>query len=102
MCARYTLTAPASRIADAFGVVLPFELSPRYNVAPTQNVPVVRLGQTGEREAVQLRWGLIPSWATDAKIGVKLLNARAETPRPGIASRQGGRGRPTLERAGSP
>jgi putative SOS response-associated peptidase YedK len=79
MCARYTLTAPASRIADAFGVVLPFEIRARYNVAPTQDVPVVRLNQSGEREAVQLRWGLIPSWATDEKIGVKLLNARADT-----------------------
>jgi putative SOS response-associated peptidase YedK len=79
MCARYTQTAPASRVAEAFGVVLPFDVTARYNVAPTQTVPAGRLNQSGEREAVQLRWGLIPSWATDMKIGVKLLNARADT-----------------------
>ncbi len=51
--------------------------SPRYNIAPSQKVPVV-LGQTG-REIRLLQWGLIPSWAKDAKIGNRLINARAET-----------------------
>jgi putative SOS response-associated peptidase YedK len=79
MCARYTLTAPANRIAEAFGIHLPFDVPPRYNVAPTQDVLVVRLNQSGEREAARLRWGLIPSWAPDAKIGTRLLNARADS-----------------------
>ena len=51
-------------------------LRPRYNVAPTQQVPIVR--RAGERELAQVRWGLIPFWAKDEKIGYKLINARAE------------------------
>ncbi len=56
------------------------ELRVRYNVAPTQQVAVVRTQPgTGEREAVRLRWGLIPSWSKDVKIGQKMINARGET-----------------------
>jgi putative SOS response-associated peptidase YedK len=51
---------------------------PRYNVAPTQLVPAVRQ-EDGKRRLVTLRWGLIPSWAKDAKIGYRLINARADT-----------------------
>jgi putative SOS response-associated peptidase YedK len=54
------------------------ELKPRYNISPTQLVPVVRAGQIG-RELTMLRWGLIPSWAKDPKIGYSLINARSET-----------------------
>jgi putative SOS response-associated peptidase YedK len=79
MCARYTLIAPANRIAAAFGALLPFDVSPRFNVAPTQDVLTVRLDQAGRREVARLRWGLVPSWAQDLKIGNRLLNARAET-----------------------
>ena len=56
------------------------ELLPRYNIAPTQPVPVVRLDQaSGERGLALLQWGLIPSWADDPAIGNRLINARAET-----------------------
>jgi putative SOS response-associated peptidase YedK len=79
MCARYTLISPANRIAEAFAVLLPFDVPPRYNVAPTQDVLAVRIDQAGRREAAKLRWGLIPSWAQDMKIGHRLLNARADT-----------------------
>jgi putative SOS response-associated peptidase YedK len=79
MCARYTLIAPANRIAEAFGVALPFDVPPRFNVAPTQDVLNIRLDGAGQREAARLRWGLIPSWAQDLKIGNRLLNARADT-----------------------
>ncbi len=51
---------------------------PRYNIAPTQLVAVVRLDD-GQRSLKPLRWGLIPSWAKDAKIGHSLVNARSET-----------------------
>jgi hypothetical protein len=51
---------------------------PRYNVAPTQLAPVVRI-RDGQRELVELRWGLIPFWAKDRKIAYKTINARAET-----------------------
>jgi putative SOS response-associated peptidase YedK len=53
--------------------------TPRYNIAPTQQVPAVRLGEDGKRQLVGLRWGLIPSWAKDAKIAYGTINARADT-----------------------
>jgi putative SOS response-associated peptidase YedK len=82
MCGRFTLRAPASLVAEQFALfdAPPFE--PRYNIAPTQPVVVVR--QAGveasiPRELVWLRWGLVPSWAQDPAIGNRLINARAET-----------------------
>ncbi len=55
-----------------------FEHQERYNIAPTQKAPVV-LNRQGQRELVGMRWGLIPSWASDAKTNSPLINARAET-----------------------
>lgn len=55
------------------------ELSPRYNVAPTQPAPAVRLDGGGAREGVMLRWGLVPAWADDASVGSRMINARAES-----------------------
>jgi putative SOS response-associated peptidase YedK len=56
------------------------ELDERYNVAPTQFAPVVRVsGTAGRREGAMLRWGLVPSWAKDPAIAARLINARAET-----------------------
>jgi putative SOS response-associated peptidase YedK len=54
-------------------------LRPRYNIAPTQDVLAVRLNPAGEREAVDLRWGLLPFWAKDEKVSYSTINARAET-----------------------
>ena len=79
MCGRYTLTTPSELIADVFGVDPAIELSPRYNIAPTQSVPVVRAQRTQDRQLDLLRWGLIPSWARDPAIGNRMINARAET-----------------------
>ena len=56
----------------------PRNLRPRYNVAPSQEVAAVRAGEHGRRLSM-LRWGLIPGWAKDVRIGYKLINARAET-----------------------
>jgi putative SOS response-associated peptidase YedK len=78
MCGRYTLVANSEALAECFGVDPPFPISPRYNVAPTQNVPALLASWEG-KEWAMLRWGLIPSWASDRSIGVRLLNARAET-----------------------
>ncbi len=83
MCGRFTIRTPASQLAAAFDVdELPPEgdAPPRFNVAPTQPVPVVR--DVGEHRRLDLaRWGLIPSWAKDTKIAARLINARAETAR---------------------
>lgn len=81
MCGRFTLTSPDDVIEDLFDVALPHKLAPRYNIAPTQPVLVIRSGGRREpvREAAHLRWGLIPSWAKDPAIGNKMINARAET-----------------------
>lgn len=82
MCGRFTLRAPASVIAAQFSLFeVPF-WKPRFNIAPTQPVPVVRMNsQQAEprREFVLLHWGLVPSWAADPAIGNRLINARAET-----------------------
>jgi putative SOS response-associated peptidase YedK len=80
MCGRYTLRVSPAELAEIFGVLNSIEWSPRYNIAPTQTVAAVRLNeQATGRELVLLRWGLIPSWAKDTKIGNSLINARADT-----------------------
>jgi putative SOS response-associated peptidase YedK len=79
MCGRYELHTHPAAIALAFGLPFPPEIRPRYNIAPTQDVPVVRLSRSGERELAQVRWGLVPRWAKDPSIGTRMINARAET-----------------------
>jgi putative SOS response-associated peptidase YedK len=80
MCGRYSITTnpEALRRLFAFLNATP-NIRPRYNAAPTDDLPVVRLDRQGNRELVMLRWGLIPSWANDPKIGYSTINARAET-----------------------
>jgi putative SOS response-associated peptidase YedK len=78
MCGRFTLASDPAAIQAAFpGIEVPEDILSRYNVAPTQSVAVVR--NTGKRQLECVRWGLIPSWAKDPKIGSKMINARAET-----------------------
>ena len=80
MCGRFLLHAPVDTLQRAFGFAERPNLRPRYNVAPTQTVPVVRhKDDGGGRELALVRWGLIPAWAKDASIGNKCINARAET-----------------------
>jgi putative SOS response-associated peptidase YedK len=65
-------------LAERFHVALPEEVVPRFNVAPTD--PVLAVTRRGEqRELLIARWGLVPHWATDAKGGARMINARAET-----------------------
>lgn len=78
MCGRYTLSQPAEAIAAAFQLDSVPTMEPRYNIAPTQSVPVV-LYPEKQRQLQLFRWGLIPSWAKDASIGSRLINARSET-----------------------
>ena len=80
MCGRYTLKAISEILADQFDFTELPEAKPRYNIAPSQLVACVRsIPRSQSREVVMLRWGLIPSWAKDLAIGMKLINARAET-----------------------
>jgi putative SOS response-associated peptidase YedK len=80
MCGRYSITtAPeAMRRLFQFTNTVP-DLPVRYNAAPTDKLPIVRLDREGNRELAVLRWGLIPFWAKDEKVGFKSINARAET-----------------------
>jgi len=79
MCGRYSLTTPADHLIEVFGVPpVTFDYHPRYNIAPSQDVPVVASDRRGTRLAL-LRWGLVPAWADDPSIGLRMINARAET-----------------------
>ena len=79
MCGRFTLTINPDELQKQFGLSQPppTELSPRFNIAPSQTVAVV--ANEANRVLDLFHWGLIPSWAKDPKIGNKLINARAET-----------------------
>jgi putative SOS response-associated peptidase YedK len=78
MCGRYSLIAGIRELAHQFGFDgTGFDNSPRYNVAPTQ--PVLTVTSREGRQAEYMRWGLIPSWAKDASIGSRMINARSET-----------------------
>ncbi len=79
MCGRYTLTTPLDDLLEVFAVPPPtFEYRPRYNIAPSQEAPVVLRGREGRRLEL-LRWGLVPAWAEDPSVGNRLINARVET-----------------------
>jgi putative SOS response-associated peptidase YedK len=81
MCGRYVLKTALEELARLFGFIERPNLAPRYNIAPTQEVPVIRQRRApaGERSLAALRWGFVPPWADDPKSGPPLINARAET-----------------------
>ena len=80
MCGRYSLKTPADTLAKHFQLTKPPSVSPRFNIAPSQPIAIVRIHvPQKDRECVQVRWGLIPSWAKDPSIGNKMIIARAET-----------------------
>jgi putative SOS response-associated peptidase YedK len=81
MCGRFTLTTPAEALAEAFGLDEPPEAPPRYNIAPTQPIAVVRRIPAGApRTLSMLKWGLVPTWSNKEPRGRTLLiNARAES-----------------------
>lgn len=78
MCGRFTLRTPAQQLAIMFDRLQLPEIRPRYNIAPTQNVLCVR-NRDGQDEFANLRWGLVPAWSKDLKIGARMINARGET-----------------------
>jgi len=80
VCGRYSITTAPEAMRQLFDFANQPNLAPRYNVAPTQTAPVLRLDpESGGRVLVQLRWGLVPSWSKDATGAAKMINARAET-----------------------
>ena len=81
MCGRYLLKATEAELRALFGFIERPNLPARYNIAPTQEAPIVRQRRDppGQRTIAQLRWGFIPAWAEDPKAGPPLINARAET-----------------------
>lgn len=79
MCGRFSLTTAPEAMRALFAYEEQPNLAPRFNVAPTQPVATVRLAAGGKRELAFMRWGLVPSWANDASMGARMINARAET-----------------------
>jgi putative SOS response-associated peptidase YedK len=80
MCGRFTLHAPAEALATLFDLPEAPPLAPRYNIAPTQPVGIVRPTIDGSaREWALVMWGLVPSWSKDPTIGGRMINARSET-----------------------
>jgi putative SOS response-associated peptidase YedK len=79
MCGRYRLSS-TERFLDRFNIENEIELAPRYNIAPGQEIPVIRQHKERPvRTASLMRWGLIPYWSKDDKGAYKMINARAET-----------------------
>ena len=81
MCGRYRLSRRKQVVEEYFDSA-PWDddWNPRYNIAPTQPIPVIRQNpKEPRRELSFVRWGLIPSWARDSSVGVKMINARSET-----------------------
>jgi putative SOS response-associated peptidase YedK len=84
MCGRFTLRTPLSVLAEQFlfdlGPHKPADFAPRYNIAPTQAVPVVPTSlNSDKRKLAMMHWGLVPIWAKDLKSAAKMINARCET-----------------------
>lgn len=95
MCGRFTLRADPKSVAEHFELAEPPELSERYNIAPGQDVLVVR-SDAGRRISETRVWGLIPAWAKTPSTGSRLINARAETVASKPAFAQAFRGRRCL------
>ncbi|MFD2639218.1 SOS response-associated peptidase [Piscibacillus salipiscarius] len=78
MCGRFTFVANPDEVAEEYELDQPFDFPARYNIAPTQEIlTVVNDGE--KNRAGTMKWGLVPFWAKDQKIGHKMINARAET-----------------------
>lgn len=80
MCGRFSMTSPIEQIQLAFDIsnLDEVDMTPRYNVAPSQQILSI-VGDGKDHRAGFLKWGLVPSWSKDPKIGFKMINARSET-----------------------
>ena len=80
MCGRFTRKENFQQLAERLGLPVWPQTEPRYNIAPSQPVACVRANPVSKhRECLDLKWGLVPSWAKDPSIGHKMINARVET-----------------------
>ena len=79
MCGRYFLHSTADKLSTLFGEMPMPVLEARYNIAPTQPIPIVRQSPAGRREMALVRWGLIPSWSKGPDSRYSMINARVET-----------------------
>ena len=82
MCGRYSSTLPPEMMRRLLRYINRPNLRPRYNIAPTQDAPVIRPREPGpgaERELVEIRWGLVPPWSKGPGTGPLMINARIET-----------------------
>lgn len=79
MCGRFALKMPDAVLLSHFRLAECAAVAPRFNIAPGTEIPVIRHSPEGKRVLHLLRWGLVPHGSSDAAIGVKLKNARAET-----------------------
>ena len=93
MCGRFTFAISPELLAEVFGVPVLEEIPRRYNIAPSQPVPILREAATGGRYLSSVRWGLVPHWAKDLSIGNRMINARCETVHEKPAFRQAIRAR---------
>ncbi|MDX5593105.1 SOS response-associated peptidase [Pseudovibrio sp. SPO723] len=78
MCGRYTLTASPEEVRELFSYIEQSNFPPRYNIAPTQPIALVK-NEHGQRHFALARWGFVPSWVKDPASFTLLINARAET-----------------------
>jgi putative SOS response-associated peptidase YedK len=79
MCGRFFLEASLEELTELLGPFEGLPPSPRYNIAPTQPVSILRADATGGRHLVPVRWGLVPSWSQGPDQRYSMINARAET-----------------------
>ena len=77
MCGRFSLITISEFLSNRFNVTIEEELVPRYNIAPSQNIPIITNVNPGK--LIMARWGLVPHWAKDKSVGYSMINARAET-----------------------
>jgi len=77
MCGRYVLSVEAGVIQREFNLETIPQLESRFNIAPSQPVPIIT--NDAPHDLTLVKWGLVPSWAKDAKIGYRMINARSET-----------------------
>ena len=98
MCGRYSETVDPMELAAVLSIELcTYEFTPRPMIAPTQMAPVI-LRENGRTELRPMRWGLIPHWAEDERIGSKLINARSETAAQSLPSARHGKAAVALSR----